>query len=95
MQWLQLYIPRLLISERPCQWEREWQSDLRNWDCKCIRPVRHTVAIRIKATAELEYSTVCLTVSPWNPNDPATIRLLSDMGVDSVGTDYPELFAQI
>jgi glycerophosphoryl diester phosphodiesterase len=36
-----------------------------------------------------------LAVSPWNPNDPATIRLLSDMGVDSVGTDYPELFAQI
>ena len=35
-----------------------------------------------------------LAVSPWNPNDAATLRLLSAMGVDSAGTDYPELFDQ-
>jgi glycerophosphoryl diester phosphodiesterase len=33
-----------------------------------------------------------LAISPWNPDDPATLRMLSDMGVDSAGTDYPELF---
>jgi glycerophosphoryl diester phosphodiesterase len=36
-----------------------------------------------------------LALSPWNPNDLPTIRLLSQMGVDSVGTDYPELFDQV
>jgi len=36
-----------------------------------------------------------LALSPWNPNDLPTIRMLSQMGVDSVGTDYPELFDQI
>jgi len=36
-----------------------------------------------------------LAISPWNPNDLATIRLLSGMGVDSVGTDYPDLFDQV
>lgn len=36
-----------------------------------------------------------LAVSPWNPNDLPTIRALSGMGVDSVGTDYPELFDQL
>ena len=35
-----------------------------------------------------------LAISPWNPNDLATLRTLSDMGVDSAGTDYPELFEQ-
>jgi glycerophosphoryl diester phosphodiesterase len=33
-----------------------------------------------------------LAISPWNPDDAATLRMLSDMGVDSAGTDYPELF---
>jgi glycerophosphoryl diester phosphodiesterase len=36
-----------------------------------------------------------LAVSPWCPNDLATLRLLDRMGVDSIGTDYPELFDQI
>jgi glycerophosphoryl diester phosphodiesterase len=36
-----------------------------------------------------------LAVSPWCPNDLPTIRLLSQMGVDSIGTDYPDLFDQI
>lgn len=36
-----------------------------------------------------------LAISPWNPNDLPTLRLLSDLGVDSVGTDYPELFDQV
>ena len=36
-----------------------------------------------------------LAISAWNPDDLATLRMLSDMGVDSAGTDYPELFAQV
>jgi glycerophosphoryl diester phosphodiesterase len=36
-----------------------------------------------------------LAVSPWCPNDLPTIRLLDRMGVDSIGTDYPDLFAQL
>ena len=36
-----------------------------------------------------------LAVSPWCPNDAPTIKWLADMGVDSIGTDYPELFDQI
>jgi len=36
-----------------------------------------------------------LAISPWNPNDLPTVRMLSRMGVDSVGTDYPELFGQV
>lgn len=36
-----------------------------------------------------------LAISPWNPNDLATLRTLSEMGVDSAGTDYPELFDQL
>jgi glycerophosphoryl diester phosphodiesterase len=36
-----------------------------------------------------------LAISAWNPNDLPTLRLLSDMGVDSAGTDYPELFGQV
>jgi glycerophosphoryl diester phosphodiesterase len=36
-----------------------------------------------------------LAISPWNPNDLPTLRMLSQMGVDSVGTDYPELFEQV
>jgi glycerophosphoryl diester phosphodiesterase len=36
-----------------------------------------------------------LAVSPWCPNDLPTIKLLSDMGADSIGTDYPDLFDRI
>jgi glycerophosphoryl diester phosphodiesterase len=36
-----------------------------------------------------------LAISPWCPNDVPTIRYLSDMGVDSIGSDYPDLFDQI
>jgi len=36
-----------------------------------------------------------LAISAWNPNDLATLRMLSDLGVDSAGTDYPELFEQV
>jgi glycerophosphoryl diester phosphodiesterase len=36
-----------------------------------------------------------LAISPWNPDDAATLRALSDMGVDSAGSDYPELFGQM
>jgi glycerophosphoryl diester phosphodiesterase len=36
-----------------------------------------------------------LAVSPWCPNDAPTIQMLARMGVDSIGTDYPELFDQI
>ena len=36
-----------------------------------------------------------LAVSPWCPNDLPTIRLLNEMGVDSIGTDYPDLFDRI
>jgi len=33
-----------------------------------------------------------LAVSPWCPNDVETLRWLDQMGVDSIGTDYPDLF---
>lgn len=36
-----------------------------------------------------------LAVSAWNPNDLPTLRMLNELGVDSVGTDYPELFDQL
>ena len=36
-----------------------------------------------------------LAVSPWVGNDVATIRHLDRMGVDSIGSDYPDLFDQI
>lgn len=36
-----------------------------------------------------------LAVSPWCPNDLASLRMLNDMGVDSIGTDYPDLFAEL
>jgi glycerophosphoryl diester phosphodiesterase len=36
-----------------------------------------------------------LAVSPWCPNDLQTLRMLSEMGVDSIGTDYPDLFDRI
>jgi glycerophosphoryl diester phosphodiesterase len=36
-----------------------------------------------------------LAISPWCPNDLPTIRLLSQMGVDSIGTDYPDLFDRV
>jgi glycerophosphoryl diester phosphodiesterase len=36
-----------------------------------------------------------LAVSPWCPNDLPTMRLLNEMGVDSMGTDYPDLFDRI
>lgn len=36
-----------------------------------------------------------LAISAWNPNDLPTLRLLGDLGVDSAGTDYPELFGQL
>ena len=32
---------------------------------------------------------------PVEFNDLPTLRMLSQMGVDSVGTDYPELFGQV
>jgi glycerophosphoryl diester phosphodiesterase len=36
-----------------------------------------------------------LAVSAWCPNDVETLRMLCEMGVDSIGTDFPELFDQI
>jgi glycerophosphoryl diester phosphodiesterase len=36
-----------------------------------------------------------LAISPWNPDDVATLRMLSEMGVDSAGTDHPELFGKV
>jgi glycerophosphoryl diester phosphodiesterase len=36
-----------------------------------------------------------LAVSPWAPNDLGTLHLLDDMGVDSIGTDYPDLFRRL
>jgi glycerophosphoryl diester phosphodiesterase len=36
-----------------------------------------------------------LAVSPWCPNDLATLRLLDQMGVDSIGSDFPDLFDQM
>jgi glycerophosphoryl diester phosphodiesterase len=36
-----------------------------------------------------------LAVSPWCPNDLSTLRMLDRMGVDSVGTDYPDLLAEL
>jgi glycerophosphoryl diester phosphodiesterase len=39
--------------------------------------------------------TAGLAVSPWCPNDLPTIKYLEAMGVDSIGTDYPDLFAQL
>lgn len=35
---------------------------------------------------------VGLAVSPWCPNDLPAIQALDKMGVDSIGTDYPDLF---
>jgi len=39
--------------------------------------------------------TAGLAISPWNPDDAATLRALSAMGVDSAGSDYPELFGKV
>lgn len=39
--------------------------------------------------------TAGLAVSPWCPNDLPTLRQLSQMGVDSIGTDFPDLFDQM
>ncbi len=36
-----------------------------------------------------------LAVSPWCPNDLPTIKMLDEMGVDSIGTDYPNLFNEL
>ena len=36
-----------------------------------------------------------LAVSAWNPNDLPTMQRLSAMGVDSIGTDFPDLLGQI
>jgi len=36
-----------------------------------------------------------LAVSPWCPNDVQSLRWLDNMGVDSIGTDYPDLFEQV
>ncbi len=36
-----------------------------------------------------------IAVSAWNPNDLPTIRMLAHMGVDSIGSDFPDLFEQI
>ena len=36
-----------------------------------------------------------LAISPWCPNDLPTLRMLDAIGVDSIGTDYPDLFEQI
>ena len=36
-----------------------------------------------------------LAISAWNPDDAATLRALSDMGVDSAGSDSPELFGLV
>jgi glycerophosphoryl diester phosphodiesterase len=36
-----------------------------------------------------------LAVSPWCPNDVATLRMLDQIGVDSIGTDYPDLFDEL
>ncbi len=35
-----------------------------------------------------------LAVSPWCPNDRPTLQWLEARGVDSIGTDYPDLFAR-
>jgi glycerophosphoryl diester phosphodiesterase len=36
-----------------------------------------------------------LAVSPWCPNDLPTIQWLDRMGVDSIGSDYPDLFERL
>ena len=36
-----------------------------------------------------------LAVSPWCPNELTPLRVLDAMGVDSVGTDFPDLFDKI
>lgn len=36
-----------------------------------------------------------LAVSPWCPNDLESLRYLDALGVDSIGTDYPDLLAQL
>jgi hypothetical protein len=36
-----------------------------------------------------------IAVSPWCPNDLDTIRYLDQMGADSIGSDYPDLFEQL
>jgi glycerophosphoryl diester phosphodiesterase len=36
-----------------------------------------------------------LAVSPWCPNDIEALQMLDEMGVDSIGTDYPELFEEL
>ena len=36
-----------------------------------------------------------LAVSPWCPNDLATLRALDEMGADSIGTDFPDLFDRL
>jgi len=36
-----------------------------------------------------------LAISTWCPNDLPTIKILAQMGVDSIGTDYPDLFDQM
>ena len=36
-----------------------------------------------------------LAVSPWCPNDAGGIEMLDRMGVDSIATDYPDLFDRV
>jgi len=36
-----------------------------------------------------------LAVSPWCPNDLATLRALDEMGADSIGTGFPDLFDRL
>lgn len=36
-----------------------------------------------------------IAVSPWCPNDVESLRWLDRMGVDSIGTDYPDLFDRL
>jgi glycerophosphoryl diester phosphodiesterase len=36
-----------------------------------------------------------LAISPWTANDLPTLRALDQIGVDSIATDYPDLFAQM
>ena len=36
-----------------------------------------------------------LSVSPWCPNELEPLRYLSAIGVDSIGTDYPDLLGKL
>ncbi len=77
-------------SSMSAGWWTRWPRPAPRWRTPCIRTGPSSRRELVRTVHEAG-----LAISPWNPNDLPTLRMLSQMGVDSVGTDYPELFGQV